>query len=168
MSNNFSTKNITDSNKILLTSEGLEKIKTELDHLINVVRNDVIKEIQEARAQGDLSENADYDAARNHQAQIESRIKELETQVENAQIIDQKHIGNKVQIGAIVMLRNLKTKTDHSYTIVGSVEADPFDNKISNESPLAQAIMGFGKDDVILVNNVENPYKVKIINIKSK
>ncbi len=168
MSNNFETNNAIDNKKILLTSEGLAHIKAELSNLVNVTRNQVIKEIQEARAQGDLSENADYDAARNRQAQVESRIKELETQVDNAQIIDQKHIGNKVQVGAIVTLKNLKTNKEHEYTIVGSVEADPFANKISNESPIAKAIMGATKNDVILVKNIESPYKVKIINIKSK
>ncbi len=159
---------INNNNKILLTREGLDKIQEELNILINITRNEVIKEIQEARAQGDLSENADYDAARNHQAQVESRIKELEVQVENAEIIDQKNIGNKVRIGAVVTLQNLTTNKEHQYRIVGSVEADPFSNKISNEAPLAQAILGASKNDVILIDSVETPYKVKITNITSK
>ncbi len=156
------------NNKILMTREGLENSKIELKELVNVTRNEVIREIQEARAQGDLSENADYDSARNRQAQVESRIKELENRIEKAEIIDQKHIGNTVKIGAVVTLENMTTKKSKEYTIVGSVEANPFDNKISNEAPLAQAILGASKNDIIVINNVEKPYKVKIISIKSK
>ena len=129
------------SNKIYLTNEGFLEIEEELNHLKEVKRPEVIKALKDARALGDLSENADYDAARNEQAQIEGRILELEKILETAEIIEKKSNG-KVGIGATVTIEYDDDPDDtEEYTIVGSKEADPSNNKISNQSPLAIAIM---------------------------
>ena len=121
------------SNKVYLTNEGFLEIEEELNHLKDVKRPEVIKALKEARALGDLSENADYDAARNEQAQIEGRILELEKILETAEIIE-KRDTDKVGLGTTVILRYLDEDDDDTeeYKIVGSKEADPSNNKISN------------------------------------
>ena len=153
-----------DDNKIYVTEEGLNDLKKELETLIHVTRNEVIEELKAARAQGDLSENADYDAARDHQAKVESRIKELEHQIKNAEIITEKRKTNYVRIGATVEIQELDTKNKLTYKIVGSVEADPLNGLLSNVTPLAEAIMDKRVNDVCTVN-VDQPYDVKILKI---
>lgn len=157
--------------KNLMTKAGLDKLKKELDQLINVKRPEIIKQIQEAREQGDLSENADYDAAKNMQAVIEGRIKEIEEILNNSKLIksDDKESGvkgNVVRIGASVKLKDYQDNQTYTYTIVGSVESDPNENKISNECQLAKSIMGKKVGDEVSVKGVEEPYKVKILEIK--
>ena len=150
--------------KFYITEEGLNDLKQELETLIHVTRNEVIEELKAARAQGDLSENADYDAARDHQAKVESRIKELEHQIKNAEIITEKRKTNYVRIGSTIEIQELDTKQKVTYKIVGSVEADPLNGLLSNVTPLAEAIMDHRVNDVCTVH-VETPYDVKILKI---
>ena len=149
--------------KFFVTEEGLNDLKQELDTLIHVTREEVIEELKAARAQGDLSENADYDAARDHQAKVESRIKELEHLIKNAELISEKK-SNFVRIGSKVEIQELDTKDKLTYKIVGSVEADPLNGLLSNVTPLAEAIMDHKVNDVCTVN-VDTPYNVKILKI---
>ena len=154
------------SNKVYLTNEGFLEIEEELNHLKEVKRPEVIKALKDARALGDLSENADYDAARNEQAQIEGRILELEKILETAEIIE-KRDTDKVGLGTTVTIRYLDEDDDETeeYRIVGSKEADPSNNKISNESPLAQAIMGAKAGDERTVESPRGTYRVEIVEI---
>ena len=120
------------SNKVYLTNEGFLEIEEELNHLKEVKRPEVIKALKDARALGDLSENADYDAARNEQAQVEGRIKELELLLEKAELIE-KQDTDTVSLGATVTIKYIEDDDDvEEYRIVGSKEADPSNNKISN------------------------------------
>ncbi|WP_338970430.1 transcription elongation factor GreA [Spiroplasma endosymbiont of Labia minor] len=155
-------------NEIILTAEGLQELKTELKNLIDNVRPQVIEELVEARAQGDLSENADYDAARNRQAEVEARIKELEAMVVKATVIEKDSVTNHdlVKVGSTVTFKNLNDKTEMIVKIVGQVEADPFENKISNESQLAKAMLGQKKGTTTDVREVRVPYKIQIINVE--
>lgn len=150
--------------KLYVTEEGLQDLKTELNELIHVTRNEVIEELKSARAQGDLSENADYDAARDHQAQVEARIKELEHMIRNAEIIDAKKSSNYVRLGSTVEIQELDTMNTLTYTIVGSVESDPLNGKLSNVTPLAMAILDQKIGTTVTVN-VDQPYDVKIISV---
>ena len=134
--------------KIYVTREGLEELKKELDYLINVKRPENITSIKEARALGDLSENADYDAARNEQAELEGRIKKLEKMLENVEIIE-KIDTDKVSIGSTVSIKYVDDDDTDEYKIVGSQEADPFMSKISNESPIAKAILNKKVGDIV-------------------
>lgn len=157
-----------EENKIYVTEEGLKKLQDEYDNLVHVVREEVKAELAEARSQGDLSENADYDAARDKQAEVEHRIQELENmlQVGHYELINSKKKGKKnVQIGSTVKLLFKDTKEEETYQIVGSTEADPLNGKVSNETPLSQAILGSKVGDVVTVE-VAKPYKVEIISIK--
>lgn len=150
--------------EIFLTQEGLEEIKKELDEYKLVKRPEVIQALKDARAQGDLSENAEYDAARNNQAEIEARIRELEYMVEKAVIITEVN-KDVVSIGTKVTIEYVGDDETEEYSIVGSKEADPFANKISNESPIAVAIMGAKVGDVVSVDSPNGKYDVKIISI---
>ena len=155
------------SNKtVYLTEQGLQEIKDELDYLKLEKRPEVIKALKEARALGDLSENAEYDAARNEQAIVESRIKELEVMVEKAEIISAVNT-NVVSIGTKVKIEYVDDNEQEEYSIVGSKEADPFDNKISNESPIAKAIIGKKVGNVVSVESPNGKYDVKIIEISA-
>ncbi|MDR2829293.1 MAG: transcription elongation factor GreA [Mycoplasmataceae bacterium] len=150
-------------NKILISSEKLTQIKSELDKLLNVDRPNVVKAIQEARLQGDLSENADYDAAKNQQGEIETRIAELENIINNYTIINEnKKNKTIVSIGKTVTIYDESDKETYTYEIVGEIEANPSSNKISNLSPLAIAIEGKEVGDKARVINIEKPYSVEI------
>lgn len=151
--------------KIYLTREGLEELKNELDYLINVKRPENITSIKEARALGDLSENADYDAARNEQAELEGRIKKLEKMLENVEIIENIST-DKVGIGSTVCIKYVDDDDTDEYKIVGSQEADPFMSKISNESPIAKAILNKKVGDVVEVESPNGVYKIEITEIK--
>ena len=150
--------------ELYLTQEGLDEIKKELDELKLVKRPEVISALKDARAQGDLSENAEYDAARTEQAIVEARIKDLETMVENAVVIT-KADTDKVAIGAKVTIQYIDDDDTVEYSIVGSQEADPFENKISNESPIAKAILNKKVGDTVTVESPNGTYDVKIISI---
>ena len=151
--------------KVLLTKSGIEKLRQERDLLVNVERPKVIADLQAARAQGDLSENADYDAARERQAEVEARIKEIDVMLQNAQLIDEDDVSLQVvRPGMRVRMLDLADDEENEYVIVGSFETDPDKGKISNECPLAKAIMGRGVGDVVTVM-VEEPYQVKVLEI---
>ena len=158
-----------NEHKFYVTKEGLDELKKEQDNLTHVVRQEVIVELQEARAQGDLSENADYDAARDHQAQVEARIRELENMISNAVIIegDKEAVSSKaVTLGSTVTIRDLSDGSEETYTIVGSIEADPLNGRLSNITPLAVALMDHKLNEVVHITNVEAPYDVKILDLK--
>ena len=150
--------------KFYVTEEGLKDLRDELQTLIHVTRNEVIEDLKAARAQGDLSENADYDAARDRQAQVESRIKELEHMIQNAEVIEEKKSTKYVRLGSTVEIQELDTNNVLTYTIVGSVEADPLNGKLSNVTPLAEAILDQRVGSVVTVN-VDSPYDVKILKV---
>ena len=154
-----------EKKEVYLTSAGLDEIKSELDTLKKVKRPEIIKAIKEARALGDLSENVDYHAAREEQAIIEGRIQELEYMVDNAVIITE-GASDRVKMGVNVTIKYEDDDDTEEYKIVGSMEADPFDNKISNESPIAKAIMGKKKGDVVTVESPNGKYNIEIIEIK--
>ena len=151
--------------KFLVTQAGLDELKREQDELIHVVRKEVIRELQEARAQGDLSENADYDAARDHQARVEARIRDLEAMIANAEIIEEDKGASSsktVTLGSTVTILDLSSNEEETYTIVGSIEADPLNGQLSNITPLAVALMDNKVGDRITVAEAEVPYDVKI------
>ena len=150
--------------ELYLTEEGLEEIKKELEELKLVKRPEVINALKDARAQGDLSENAEYDAARSEQAIVESRIKDLEVMLERAVVIT-KVDTDVVSIGTKVTLEYVDDDDTEEYSIVGSQEADPFTNKISNESPIAKAIMGLKVGSIVSVDSPNGKYDVKILAI---
>ena len=150
--------------ELYLTEEGLEEIKKELEELKLVKRPEVINALKDARAQGDLSENAEYDAARTEQAIVESRIKDLEVMLERAVVIT-KVDTDVVSIGTKVTLEYVDDDDTEEYSIVGSQEADPFSNKISNESPIAKAIMGLKVGSIVSVDSPNGKYDVKILAI---
>lgn len=150
--------------EILLTSEGFLELESELNELKRVDRPRIIEAIKEARAQGDLSENADYDAARDEQAKIEARIQELEYMLEHAKIIE-KSASDKVSVGTTVTVKYVDDEEEEIYSIVGSMEADPFENKISNESPIGKAIMDKKVGDIISVESPNGSYEIKIVKI---
>lgn len=148
---------------IMLTAEGYLELEQELNMLKTERRPEVIKALKEARALGDLSENSDYDAARNEQAQVEARIKELEYKLEHSTIADASkcdsvHVGNTVTI-------SYEDGETEEYKIVGSLEADPFENKISNESPIGKAILGHKEGENIEVASPNGNFMVTIVKI---
>lgn len=161
-----------ENDKFYVTQEGYNELVREHEDLVQNVRQQVIVELQEARAQGDLSENADYDAAREHQAQVEARIRELETMIKNAEIIEESDGKRKksknavVKLGSIVTLEDLSDHTQNTFSIVGSIEADPLNGKLSNNTPLAEAILDHKVGEVVTVSRVDEPYDVKILTIK--
>ena len=151
--------------KTLLTEEGLKELQDELDDLINVKRPANLKAIKEARALGDLSENADYGAAKNDQAELEGRIKKIEKMLENYEIIE-KSSNDVVGLGSTVNIKYIDDDEEDEYKIVGSQEADPFMSKISNESPIAKALLNRKVGDVVEVESPTGSYKIEITEIK--
>jgi len=154
-----------EQEKIVLTKSGKAKLEKELRELIDVIRPEVIEELKAARAQGDLSENADYDAARAKQAEVEGRIKQIEDILANAKVIEESTSDKSVKLGTTVTLFDFSENEEVTYTLVGSVEANPLKGLISNECALGEAIFGKKVDDVVLVKAVV-PYEVKILAIK--
>lgn len=155
---------MSEQKDLYLTEEGLNELKKELDELKLVKRPEVISALKDARAQGDLSENAEYDAARTEQAIVESRIKELEVMLDRAKVITKVNT-DVVSLGTNVTLEYVEDNEQEEYSIVGSKEADPFTNKISNESPIAKAILGKKVGDIVSVDSPNGKYEVKIISI---
>lgn len=154
-----------NKNTVYLTQEGLDNLKKELDDLINVRRPENVQAIKEARALGDLSENAEYDAARNEQAVIEARIKQLEKMLENVSIISDVSTDS-VSIGNTVTIKYVDDDEEDEYKIVGSQEADPFESRISNESPIAQALFDHKVGDIVTVESPNESYQVEITAIQ--
>ena len=153
-----------NTKEVYLTPEGLEELKKELEYLKLEKRPEIINALKDARALGDLSENAEYDAARNEQALVENKIKELEVMIENAVIITEIKT-DKVSLGNKVTIQYEDDDETEEYAIVGSKEADPFSNRISNESPIAKAIMGKKAGSIVTVDSPNGKYNVKIVKI---
>ena len=151
--------------EIFLTSEGYLELENELHYLKTEKRKEVTQTLKEARALGDLSENSEYEQAREDQANLEKRIIEVEYALEHATVIDNAESDGTVGIGCQVKLKYEDDDDTESYKIVGSQEADPFNNKISNESPIAAAIMGRKVGDKVEVSSPDGVYNVKIVAI---
>lgn len=139
-------------NEVLLTYEGLKKLEKELEYLKGEKRKEIADRIKQALAFGDISENSEYDEAKNEQAQNEVRIAQLESMLKNASIIDEEEVDTKVvSLGARVKIIDVKSKDEYDYQIVGSAEADPTSNRISNESPVGSALLGHKAGDTVEV-----------------
>ncbi len=144
----MTTKQQQNQKPYYLTKEGFEKIKKELEYLINVERESVAERIAEAKSFGDLSENAEYENAKEQQAFTEGRIADIQLMLKNHVVIDESHLGNKVVLGSKVSVK-VNGSDKEQYTIVGSAEADPLAGKISNESPMGSVLMGKKKGDSV-------------------
>ena len=153
--------------KVLLTKAGLQKLEDELDYLKTTARKEVSARLAEAISYGDLSENSEYDEAKNQQAFIEGRILEVEEQVKNAEIIEESEATEKglIQIGSTVKLKRITDGDEHEYTIVGSTEADPMAHKISNESPVGAAILGKKAKDKVQVVAPGGKFEYEVLKV---
>ena len=160
---------IDNENKITLTQEVKDDLEKELRQLLDVTRPAVLKQLQEAREQGDLSENAEYDAAKARQAEIEARITDIKFTLANAEIVSgsKRADNSKVRIGSRVTIMDLSENEKHTYDIVGDTEADPDNKKISTRSPLAHVLLGKEVGRTCEVHGISNPYKVKILKIEN-
>ncbi len=156
-----------DKKEILLTQEGYQKLEDELELLRTVRRREVADRIKVAISFGDISENAEYDEAKNEQAQVEERILKLESMTRRAVIIDERKIDvNVVTIGSIVKVFDVEFDEEVEYTIVGSAEADPYEGKISNESPVGSALLGRVVGDTVEVSVPDGESQFKILEIR--
>ncbi|OOB78698.1 MAG: transcription elongation factor GreA [Epulopiscium sp. Nele67-Bin002] len=154
--------------QVLLTKEGIRKLEAELENLKTDERNKVAGELKEARAQGDLSENAEYDAAKDRQAEIETRIVEIEKMLKNVTVIDaEEEQTDTVKPGHTVTLYDESFEEEVTYLIVGSTEADPLNGKLSNESPVGASIIGRKVGDEVSVETEFGTDKYKILNIRN-
>ncbi len=154
------------ANTTILTKEGYEKLWAEYRELVDVKRGEASEKIKVAREYGDLSENAEYDAAKEEQAMIEARIKVLESQLSNYEIIDNSKISSdEVSIGSFVKVLDMEFDEEEVYQIVGSTEADININRISNNSPMATALLGKKKDDCVRVVTPQATFEVKILKV---
>ena len=153
---------------VILTPEGLEKLKQEIEHLSTTKRKEVAERIKEAREFGDITENSEYDDAKNEQAMLEARIMTLEDKLRSASVIDAKELSaDVVRVGSQVQVTDDKGKS-LSYTIVGSTESNPSENKLSNESPVGKALVGRKKGDsvkVVLPSGKQRELKVDKIEV---
>ena len=152
--------------QFIMTKQGYEDAKKRLDYLINVKRAEIIGRIQEARSHGDLSENAEYDAARNEQAANEGEIAELDHRIKNAVIAEENDDNSVVHIGTVVTVFDMEFQEEVAYTIKGSTEADAMNNIISNESPVGAALLGHKKGDTVTVKAPNGEYGLKILKIE--
>jgi transcription elongation factor GreA len=152
---------------VILTPEGLERLKDELEELQTTRRREVAERIKEAREFGDISENSEYDDAKNEQMMLEQRIAQLEERLRSAQVVDPKDIStDAVQVGSVVSVKDEKTGKSQKFTIVGSAEANPSEHKLSNESPVGRALIGHKRNDVVSVQVPRGPArKLKITKI---
>ncbi|MGN1077244.1 MAG: transcription elongation factor GreA [Candidatus Gallimonas sp.] len=151
--------------KFYMTQEGLDAAKKQLDYLTKVKRAEIVERIQEARSHGDLSENAEYDAARNEQAANEGEIAELDYKIKNAEIIEESEDNSVVHIGSAVTVFDEELEEETTYTIMGTTEADAMNNVISNESPVGAALLRHRKNDVVTVKAPDGEYRLKILKI---
>jgi len=153
--------------QVMLTEEGFEKLENELEYLETEKRREVAKRIKVAREFGDISENSEYDDAKNEQAFVEGRIQEIKNMLNNAHVVkDEEVTDKKVNLGTTVMLHDLDSDEKISYTLVGSAEADPLNYKISNESPIGKAILGHAIGDEVRVETPAGEVDYEIISIK--
>ena len=153
----------------VLTPQGYEKLTSEIEHLRTAKRREVAERIKEAREFGDISENAEYDHAKNEQAMLEARIAQLEDKLRNATVIDQKQLdAGVVSVGTTVRVKDQKSGQSMLFHIVGSAEADPSESKLSNESPVGSALIGHKRGDVVTVQVPRGPNrKLKITKIET-
>ena len=150
-----------------MTQEGKEKLEKELEHLKTVKRKEVVERIKIARSFGDLSENSEYDAAKDEQAFVEGKITTIENMIRNAQIIDSgASEDGTVTLGKSVTFKELPDGEEETYTIVGSAEADPFESKISNDSPIARSLMGKKPGDEVTVSTPGGDMEVVIVSVQ--
>ncbi|MDQ0156048.1 transcription elongation factor GreA [Robertmurraya andreesenii] len=150
-----------------MTLAGKEKLEQELEHLKTVKRKEVVERIKIARSFGDLSENSEYDSAKEEQAFVEGRITTIENMIRNAKIISEDELsGDVVTLGSSVTFKELPDGEEETYTIVGSAEADPFEGKISNDSPIAKSLIGKKVDEEVVVHTPGGDMNVRIIKIK--
>ena len=150
-----------------MTLEGKEKLERELEELKTVKRGEIIERIKIARSFGDLSENSEYESAKDEQAFVEGRITTLENMIRFAQIIDNDNVAqDEVSIGKTVVFKELPDGEEEEYTIVGSAESDPFAGKISNDSPIAQALIGKKVNDEVNISKPGGDFLVKIVSVK--
>ena len=155
--------------KVFMTAEGLQRTKERLDYLKTEKRQEVAVKIAEARSYGDLSENSEYDIAREEQASVEAEIFDLENKLKSAEIIDPKKINtNTVGIGCTVTIKNLKTNQSFDYTIVGDTDSDPLNGLISNASPIGAGLMGKKVNDVAVIRTPAGISQFKVIKIKKR
>ena len=154
------------SEEILLRQEDYDKIVEEHEYLTSVRRIEVSEHLKEAKSYGDLSENAEYDAAKNEQAELEDRIQKLETMMRNGKIVTEAEMtGDHVNLGLGVRVKDMKTKEEFTYTIVGINQADPFEDKISNESPVGKALLGRKKGETVEIQTESGVLNYKIMEI---
>jgi transcription elongation factor GreA len=153
----------------LITQEGLKKLKTEIEHLSTTKRREVAERIKEAREFGDISENSEYDDAKNEQALLEGRIAQLEERLRRASVVDLKKVDTEtVGVGVRVHVKDQKSGESRKFQIVGPTEADPTEHKLSNESPIGRALTGHKRGDVVTVNVPRGPKKkLKITKIEA-
>jgi transcription elongation factor GreA len=153
----------------VITQEGLDKLKSEIEHLSTVKRREVATRIKEAREFGDIAENSEYDDAKNEQALLEQRIAQLEERLRRATVIDENHVGtDEVSVGVFVHVKDQKTGDSRKFQIVGSTEANPTEQKLSNESPIGRALLGHKRGDVVTVETPRGPKKkLKITKIET-
>ena len=156
------------SKETILTAEGLKKLQEELAQRKGEIREEIVERLKEARAQGDLSENSEYDQAKEDQGKNEGRILELEQMIKTATIIDDSasKAAGIVSLGSTVLLKDVETGDEETYTIVGTTEADPFENRISNESPVGRALMGAKAGDTVEAEAPNGVLKYKVISIE--
>ena len=156
-----------EAKKVVMTYDGLKKMEQELENLKTVRRKEVAEKIKEARGQGDLSENAEYDAAKEEQGDIESRIVQLENLLRNAEVIDEDVLKmDVVNLGSKVTVLDVEFDEEMEYTIVGSTEADPMNGRISNESPLGMALLGQKVGATVMADTPDGEVAFKILNIQ--
>jgi transcription elongation factor GreA len=153
----------------LITPEGLEKLKEEVEYLSTVKRREVAERIKDAREFGDIAENSEYDDAKNEQAMLEQRIAQLEERLRRSTVIDEKRVDTGVvQVGVRVHVKDQKSGDSRKFQLVGSAEADPSQEKLSNESPIGKALVGRKKGDVVTVEVPRGPRKkLKITKIEA-
>lgn len=156
-----------EAKKVVMTYDGLKKMEQELENLKTVRRKEVAEKIKEARGQGDLSENAEYDAAKEEQGEIESRIVQLENLLRNAEVINEDVLKmDVVNLGSKVTVLDVEFDEEMEYTIVGSTEADPMNGRISNESPLGMALLGQKVGATVMADTPDGEVAFKILNIQ--
>ena len=155
-----------EQKKIQFTVEGMNRLKDELEERKTVIKAQVSKQLEEARAQGDLSENSEYEEAKDAQAKNEARIMEIEEILKNAEVIDTSELSKtKISLGSKVTLRDEETKEEIQYELVNAKDADIFSNRISQDSPVGKAIMGKKKGQVVEITTVAGSFKYKITKI---
>src|SRR5574341_269162 len=158
-----------DTKTYQMTREGFEGLEAELDNLKLVKRAEIVERIKIARSYGDLSENSEYEAAKDEQAFVEGRIATVETMIRNAEIVDNAGVkSNEVALGKTVTFVEVGEDEKETYKIVGSAEADPFNGKISNESPIAAALIGRKTGDTVMIPLPVGEMEVKIVKVSSK